>query len=374
MRVLILLRRFILSAGVTLAALVAPAQPRVAEDGRVTFLLAAPAARKVELHCDNVPPTELQRGPDGSWAATTARLEPDLYGYVFVVDGVRMTDPANPSETHVSLVLVPDRTDPRPWERTDVPRGVVHRHSYRSALAEEEREFLVYTPPGYETARGDFPVLYLLHGAGDQPPGWTALGRAHVILDNLIARGRAVPMVVVMPSTFGRESRRHPPPASGAAWLEQPDIWRTDARQCREILRREIRPQVEALYRVRRGPEDRAVAGLSLGGAHALAAGLIEPGDYGWVGAFSSGGPFRIYARDFPGAFPAVDQTASRVRLLWVSCGRDDGLFGINREFSAWLDGRGVKHRWVETAGGHNWTVWRRNLADFVPQLFREGQ
>lgn len=361
------------AVGSVVAASLAWAQPTVSEDGRVTFRLAAPAAAKVELYCDNVSRTELQRGADGTWTATTARLEPDLYGYVFVVDGVRMTDPANPSETHVSLVLVPDRTGPRPWERTDVPRGVVHRHSYRSAVAGEEREFLVYTPPGYDGVRKDFPVLYLLHGAGDQPPGWTALGRAHVILDNLIAGGAAVPMVVVMPSTFGRESRHHPPPASGAAWLDRPEIWKKDAVECREILRREIRPQVEALYRVRRGAQDRAVAGLSLGGAHSLAAGLQEPGDYGWVGAFSSGGPFRIYARDFAGAFPAAGP-ASPVRLLWISCGRDDGLFGINREFSTWLEGRGVRHRWVETAGGHNWTVWRRNLAEFVPHLFRAGR
>lgn len=357
---------------VTLArAAVLPAQPVTSPelhgDGRVTFRLRAPGATTVEVHCDNAPKLMLVRGDDGIWAATMAPLEPDLYGYFFMVDGLRVNDPANASEAAVSLVLVPDRDSPRPWERTAVPRGVLHRHSYRSDLAEEEREFVVYTPPSYAEGRTEFPILYLLHGAGGGPSDWTTLGRAQVILDNLIARGAAVPMVIVMPSTYGRESRRHPPPTSGSAWLERPDVWRRDAEQCREILRREIRPQVETVYRVRCDPEGRAIAGLSLGGAHTLAAAWHEPGEYGWVGAFSPGGPFRIFARDFPGSFPRLDrEAAAGVRLFWVSCGRDDGLFAISRDFAAWLTGRAVPHRWVETSGGHNWTVWRKNLEEFA--------
>lgn len=283
-------------------------------------------------------------------------------------------DPANSSEAPVGLGLVPDRTAPRAWERALVPQGILHRHSYRSAVAEEDRGFVVYTPPGFAEAHANYPVLYLLHGAGGSPSDWTSLGRAPAILDHLIARGAAVPMVIVMPSTYGRESRRHPPPASGPAWLDRPDIWLRDAEQCREILRREIRPLVESLYRVRQDPEGRAIAGLSLGGAHTLVAAWQESGEYGWVGAFSSGGPFRIFARDFGGSFPRLNRDAAAgVGLFWISCGREDGLFGINRDFAVWLAEQKIPHRWVETAGGHDWTVWQDNLVEFAPLLFRRA-
>jgi len=184
--------------------------PDVHADGRVTFRLRAPQAREVLLQCEGVPDAPMQRDAQGVWSATTAPLAPDIYDYSFRVDGLRAIDPANPFIQYNlldlgSLVHVPGPAD-LPWEINAVPHGVIHRHLYRSAVIGRERPFLVYTPPGYDPAAAKpYPVLYLLHGYSDAEDAWTTVGRANVILDNLIARGQAKPMVVVMPLGYGND-------------------------------------------------------------------------------------------------------------------------------------------------------------------------
>ena len=182
--------------------------PEVHPDGRVTFRLKAPAAKEVQLHCQAVKGATMKKINKAVVPFTTDPLEPDIYAYSFNVDGLRMIDPSNPLIKYNlrnidSQVHVPGPKS-LPWEINDVPHGVLHQHFYKSAVAGDERNFIVYTPPGYDpTAKKRYPVLYLLHGYTDDSTAWTSVGLANVILDNLIARGQAKPMIVVMPLGYG---------------------------------------------------------------------------------------------------------------------------------------------------------------------------
>ena len=185
--------------------------PEVHPDGSVTFRLLAPRAQEIQLHCEGVPDTNMIKSANGVWTFTTQPLDPDIYTYTFEADGVRMIDPRNSFIKFnlldtVSQVEVPapPTSLPLPWQIADVPRGTLHRHFFRSTVANDDRDFIVYTPPEYNPrASKRYPVLYLLHGFSDDTTAWTQAGRANVILDNLIARGQAKPMIVVMPLGYG---------------------------------------------------------------------------------------------------------------------------------------------------------------------------
>jgi enterochelin esterase-like enzyme len=263
------------------------------------------------------------------------------------------------SEVHVPGVSLP-------WELAYIPHGEVHHHFYRSRIVGENCEFYVYTPPGYDArAKSEYPVLYLLHGFSDDASGWTAVGRANVILDNLIAEGEAKPMIIVMPLGYGdMEVIRR-----GWDSRSNKELARRNLSRFADILLGEIIPQLEASYRVKKDRESRAIAGLSMGGAESLLTGLNHLDQFAWVGAFSSGG---IDLKDFSSQFPKLDAGANKkLKLLWIACGTDDGLIKINREFKSWLKGKGVQFTNVETPGMHTWMVWRRNLAALAPLLFR---
>lgn len=344
--------------------------PEVQSDGHVTFRFRSPNAAKVELSLEGQrDPTPMQKDEEGVWSVTIGPLQPDFYGYAFVQDGVGLIDPLNSlmkpnlldneSEVHVPGAGLP-------WEVADVPHGEVHHHFYRSKIAGEGRDFYVYTPPGYDPrTKANYPVLYLLHGFSDDASGWTAVGRANVILDNLIAQGKAKPMIVVMPLGYGDMDiiRRHVG-FSGDKEL----AWRNLSRFT-DILLGEIIPQVESSYRVKKDRDSRAIAGLSMGGAESLLTGLNHLEQFAWVGAFSSGG---IDLKDFNTEFPNVDASANKkLKLLWIACGTDDHLVNINRQFKSWLKDKGVQFTDIETPGMHTWMVWRRNLAALAPLLFR---
>ena len=362
----------LLLAAVTCAAQSPPAlrSPEVHADRRVTFRLRAPHAKEVSLAREGAPRVAMQKDEQGVWSVTTDPLEPDLYGYSFVADGVGLIDPSNhllkPNLLNLqSLVHVPGPAS-LPWEVGATPHGAVHRHFYRSAVVGDERDFYVYTPPGYDPKAGKlYPVLYLLHGFSDDASGWTAVGRAHVILDNLIAQGKAHPMLVVMPLGYGAPeivSRSAPP-------TRDPALRQRNFDKFREALLGEVLPEVERAYRASKDRGARAIAGLSMGGAESLFVGLTALDRFAWIGAFSSGG----LGEDFNATFPALDAKANaRLRLLWIACGTEDRLIDANRKFRDWLKSRGVRHEWVETKGAHTWMVWRRYLADFAPLLFRE--
>jgi enterochelin esterase-like enzyme len=343
--------------------------PEVHADRSITFRFRAPNAVDVKLALEGADPASMQKDDHGVWTVTTAPLAPDYYGYDFVADGVRLIDPENPLLkpnllTTQSQVHIPGPSS-LPWELNDVPHGVIHHHFYRSAVAGEDRDYYVYTPPGYDpAAKKTYPVLYLLHGFSDDASGWTAVGRANVILDNLIARGQAKSMIVVMPLGYGAmEFVRW----GWETWTHA-EMRDRNFENFRETLLNEVMPQVEGQYRIKKDRNARAIAGLSMGGTESLLTGLNNLDRFPWIGAFSSGG----IPEDFQKDFPSLDaKTNQQLHLLWIACGTGDNLITVNRSLHQWLKAKGVKATEIETPGMHTWMVWRRNLAEFAPLLFR---
>lgn len=343
--------------------------PDVHSDGSVTFRLRAPNAKEVKLDREGADPVAMQKDDRGDWSITTPPLPPDYYGYSFIVDGVPSLDASNSS-------LVPNLISPGnsvhvpgpsslPWELNDVPHGEIHHHFYRSAVAGDDRDYYVYTPPGYDpTAKKTYPALFLLHGFSDDASAWTAVGRANVILDNLIAQGKAKSMIVVMPLGYGTMEFVH---LGWDAW-NHTELRSRNFQKFSEALLTEVMPRVESEYRIAKNRNARAIAGLSMGGSESLLTGLNNLDTFSWIGAFSSGG----IPEDFNKDFPALDAGANqRLHLLWIACGTDDQLLTLNRNFRGWLKTKGVKATEIETPGMHAWMVWRRNLAEFAQLLFR---
>lgn len=357
-----------LALAVATSALAQPVvSPEVQSDGRVTFRLKAPNAREVLVHCEGVKETKMQKDEQGVWSLTTDVLEPDIYTYSFNVDGVRALDLANPLMKYNLLnsdseVHVPGPAT-LPWEVNDVPHGELHRHFYKSEAAGDRRDFMVYTPPGYDPkSRKRYPALYLLHGFSDDITAWSTAGCANTILDNLIACGQVKPMIVVMPLGYGTMEVLH-------ARTRTPGLAERTYENFRQALLNEVLPQAERDYHIQADRKSRAIAGLSMGGAESLRVGLNTLDRFAWIGAFSSGGVGTNYSANFP----ALDEKANtQLRLLWIACGEQDGLFAPNQKFSDWLDSKGVKHEWVKTPGQHSFRVWRRNLAQFTPLLFQD--
>ncbi len=337
--------------------------PEVGPDNRVTFRFRAPGAKDVYLAREGAQRLPMQRDEAGVWTVTTDPLEPDIYGYFFIADGVNLIDPSNPlmkpnllntqSAVHVRS------SASLPWEVDSVPHGELHRHFYRSAVVGDDRDFYVYTPPGYDpAAKKLYPVLYLLHGFSDDASGWSAVGRAHVILDNLIAQGKARPMLVVMPLGYGAPEI--------LSRVRDDNLRRRNMDKFREALLQEVIPAIEKSYRVQKDRNSRAIAGLSMGGAESLYTGLNNLKTFAWIGAFSAGG------LNLGDSFPGLDaQANAQLRLLWIACGKDDGLIANHRKFIEWLNAKEIRNTASETSGAHTWMVWRRYLAEFTPLLFR---
>ena len=343
--------------------------PEVHSDGSVTFRFRAPNALDVKVEREGAEPVPMQKDEQGVWSVTTAPLSPDYYGYSILVDGVRSLDPSNPLLVPNLLesgnaVHVPGPSS-LPWELNDVPHGEIHHHFYKSAVAGDGRDYYVYTPPGYDpAAKKTYPVLYLLHGFSDDASAWTAVGRANVILDNLIALGKAKPMIVVMPLGYGTLEFVN---LGWNAW-DHTELRDRNFKKFSAALLTEVMPQVENEYRITKDRNARAIAGLSMGGSESLLTGLNNLDKFSWVGAFSSGGIPDDFAKDFP----ALDAGANQqLHLLWIACGTEDHLITINRNLRGWLKTKDVKMTEIETPGMHTWMVWRRNLAEFAQLLFR---
>jgi enterochelin esterase-like enzyme len=345
--------------------------PEVHADNSVTFRFAAPNAQQVQLEREGVEPVAMQKDGQGIWTVTTGPLTPDYYGYSIIVDGVRMIDPYN--NRLVPNLLTPgsalyirgSSSSALSWDATDVPHGEIHRHFYKSAIAEDDRDYYVYTPAGYDPkAQTMYPVLYLLHGFSDDASGWTAVGHANVIFDNLIAQGKIKPMIVVMPLGYGTMEMIR---LGWGAW-DHTDVRNKNFENFRKALLTEVMPRAESEYRIVQDRDSRAIAGLSMGGSESLLTGLNNLDKFAWIGAFSSGGIPEDFDKDFPG----LDAKAnSQIRLLWVACGTEDRLIDVNRKFRGWLKTKGIQHTDIETPGMHTWMVWRRNLTEFTQLLFR---
>jgi len=342
-------------------------------DGSITLRYKDPAAGKVLLNLEGVgKPLPMQKDSDGVWSVVTPKLPPEIYGYAFEVDGRAQLDPKNPvvkpNLIYVgNLVTVPGSV-PQLWEAREVPHGVVHHYLYTSrvvkGLVDGQSEYYVYTPPRYDPKRAKpYPVLYLLHGWSDLANGWTAVGQANFIFDNLIAEGKVEPMLVVMPLGYGEMKFV----TSGhGVWDDDAAVGHNVA-LFRQALLTEILPQVESAYHVSTDRNDRAITGLSMGGLESLTIGLTHPDQFGWVGGFSSAMGHR--EKD---ELAALSGKSAGLRLLWIACGKEDDLITRNRKFIAWLKSKDVPVTAIETPGRHTWMVWRDNLAHFAPLLFKD--
>lgn len=343
--------------------------PEVHSDNSVTFRFRAPNAKEVKLDLEGADPVAMQKDDAGILTVNTAPLPADYYGYSILVDDVRSLDPENSG-------LVPNLLSPGnfvhvpgppslAWELNDVPHGEIHHHFYKSTVANDQRDYYVYAPPGYDAAgKTTYPVLYLLHGYSDDASGWTAVGRANVILDNLIARGKAKPMIIVMPLGYGTMEMIR---LAWSGWSHT-DVRDENFAKFTQALLTEVMPKVESEYRISKDRNAHAIAGLSMGGSESLLTGLNNLDKFAWIGAFSSGGIPDDFAKDFPGLDAKANQ---QIRLLWIACGTEDHLITLNRNLREWLKTKGISHTDVETPGMHTWMVWRRNLSEFASLLFR---
>ncbi len=341
--------------------------PVVATDRKVTFRLRAPNAKDVKVDGDwTKKPVAMAKDDKGIWSLTTEPLESNLYGYFFVVDGVNIADPSNTS-MRVGTKNIKSQLDV-PGETADflavrnVPHGALHEHWYYAEALKTTRRVIVYTPPGYQAGK-DYPVLYLLHGSGDDETYWTQVGRANFIMDNLLAASKVKPALIVMP--FGHVSRE-----AGAGRVKGggggPGFMEKD-------LLENVLPLVESTYRVARDAKHRAIAGLSMGGNQALTIGLNNRSRFAYVAGFSSAGTARKAADTFKSLLADPDKSNKELKLLWIGCGEDDSLFAGNQSFDKLLTSRNIRHEWVATPRyGHVWTLWRVYLRDLLPKLFAE--
>lgn len=338
--------------------------PEVHPDRRVTFRVRAPKASEASLFGDWMAPNtqqSLTKDDQGVWSATLGPLEPGLAIYAFTIDGVTTPDPVNPriklrARTSASLVDVPGNP-PELWQARDVPHGTVGVNWEKSNITGDTRAYHVYTPPGYGSAQSTrYPVLYLLHGNNDTSSGWTDVGKANFIVDNLIAGKKGVPMIIVMP--WGHALPYGGSQSNNTATLER-------------YLIEEVMPQVEKKYRVARVPENRAIVGLSMGGGHALQIGLGHLDLFSAVAAFSFAVPGDFESR-FQSLLADPQGTNKKLKLLWLGCGRQDPAFERNQKLSDLLTAHQVRNSFHATEGLHNFAVWRRYLADVAPLLFRK--
>jgi enterochelin esterase-like enzyme len=356
-----------------------PSYPTVQPDGTTIFHLKMPNAQKVVLELEGRhDPIPMTREGDMTWTVSVPAIAPEIYSYSFNVDGTSVLDPHNTSIktsffSNQNVFLVPGHPA-MPWEVADVPHGVIHHHYYQSKIVGIESQYFVYTPPGFDPrSKNKYPVLYLLHGYSDEPSAWTFMGKANVILDNLIAQGKAKPMVVVMPWGYGDMGMIT---RGWAAWRDAALVRNNFTMFTRAFLE-EVLPLVNRQYPLSDKREEHAVAGLSMGGAESLIVGLNHTDYFAWVGGFSAGG---LGTGHFDSLFPALASLSrstagstgtSPLKLLWIACGTEDGLNQPNQTFIAWLKEKNLEPTAIHTPGMHVWMVWRDNLSNFVPLLFQ---
>jgi enterochelin esterase-like enzyme len=349
--------------------------PRVHADRRVTFRLTAPNARKVQLQPggnDNglgTGPIDLRRDDDGVWSVTLPPAVPGFHYYWFVVDGLNVNDPG--SETffgwgrQTSGIEVPD-PDGDFYQPHAVPHGDVRERLYESKVTGAWRRAYVYTPPGYDAnVQTRYPVLYLQHGAGENATSWTKQGRANLILDNLIAAGKARPMIVVMDTGYATKP--------GAAPVQRANGPPQVPNAFEEVMVTDLVPLIDATYRTLTDRDNRAMAGLSMGGGQTLQITSNNLGLFSWVGSFSA--PLRNFdvKTSMNGVLNDAGAFNTRVHLLWIGSGTGEtAIHEAASQLHSSLDTAGIRHVMFTSAGtSHEWQTWRRSLADFAARLFR---
>ncbi|MFC3881873.1 esterase [Algoriphagus namhaensis] len=365
--------------------------PEVHEDGSVTFRLFAPEADVVQVTGDFLPSVkiETQMGPmdgpgkadltkddKGVWSFKSEPLPSELYGYSFIIDGFKTTDPNNPflirDVASVTNIFIVGNGQADLYRTQDVPHGTVTRRWYDSPGLGMDRRITIYTPPGYETSKDDYPVLYLLHGAGGDEEAWISLGRTAQILDNLIAEKKVKPMIVVMPN--GNVIQDAAPGEGNKGYYKPQFMVPKTMDGTYEGAFEDIIKFVESNYQVKANKENRAIAGLSMGGYHSLHISRYYPNTFDYVGLFSAA----IMAReDATGkVYSDFDQTLKTqmdngYKLYWIAIGKTDFLYDANKEYRSKLDSMGMEYNYVESEGGHIWRNWRVYLTQFTPMLFQ---
>lgn len=354
--------------------------PEVLSDRRITFRILAPQAENVRLVGGDIPGNgqgkAMTKATNGVWEATVGPIDPGAYRYNFNVGGVTVIDPRSPATSESnnnvwSLVTVPGSDF---MDTKEVLHGAVASLTYYSTSLKKFRRMHVYTPPGYESSDSKYPVFYLLHGAGDSDESWTSVGRAGFILDNLIAAGKAKPMLVVMPAGHTR--------ATGFGARGGGDGARPPVDEFTQDFVTDIMPTVEKNYRVISNASNRAIAGLSMGGSQTLNIAIPNLGKFSYVGVFSSGllGSFgrRGGATNSTPAWEEQHKTVlddselkKTLKLLWFSTGKDDFLIETTRGTVALFKKHGFEPIFHETEGAHTWINWRNYLNEFAPLLFR---
>ena len=363
--------------------------PEIHDNNTVTFRFKAPKAVRVQLTGDFLPVqknakfeapgiVDLKEGQEGVWEYTTPEpLNPELYSYSFIVDGLRMNDPANvylirdvSTLTNV-FIIGGDRADF--YKVNPVPHGTVSRIWYDSPALGLERRMTVYTPAGYETSGKRYPVLYLLHGMGGDEEAWISLGRTAQILDNLIAQGKAKPMIVVMPN--GNASQEAAPGESSRGMVPPTMQLPKTMEGSYEQAFPEIVKFIDKNYRTIKSKSGRAIAGLSMGGFHSLHISKQYPDMFNYIGLFSAA----IMPNKKEVSSPIYENMEGKLKvqfdknpaLYWIAIGKTDFLYKANEEYRKLLDEKGYKYTYYESDEGHIWKNWRIYLTEFVPMLFR---
>ena len=371
------------------------ASPDVHADNSVTFNLIAPEAQKVQITGDFLPPKKVEYGGNtyempgvadlvkndkGVWTLTTEPLQPELYTYNMLVDGVKIIDPLNVYNIRdinnlFSVLLIGGNQRADLYKVNKVAHGTVSKIWYESPTAGLTRRLTVYTPAGYETSGKEYPVLYLLHGIGGDENAWSELGRAAQIMDNLIAQGKAEPMLVVM--TNGNISQEACPGETSEGFRVPTMMLPKTMEGSFETAFPDVVKFIEKTYRVKKDKAHRAIAGLSMGGCHSLFISINYPDLFDYVGLFSAAVDRQQNNQEgYPNIYADRNQKIDRLfskhpKLFWIGIGKTDFLIQSNNDLRVYLDSKNHKYTYLETEGGHIWRNWRIYLTEFTPLLFK---
>lgn len=350
--------------------------PQVNPDRTMTLRFRAPNAREVSVVGEiDGKPHPMSKGEDGVWTVTIGPLAPDVYNYQFNVDGVIAMDPVNPSVKlgfgafpPASLVEIPgdglEFDDAKP-----VAHGSVRIETYHSKSLNAPRTVWIYTPPGYDGGSSRYPVFYLLHGSGNIESSWMLTGRANLIMDNLIAEGKAKPMIIVNPLGYARQGVGLGPEPAAASAPAGPGGAVGGGAFGRDLLE-DVVPFVEKTFRTQAGAENRAIGGLSMGGGQTAAIAFSHPDLFRYVVIMSAGSGNA--AENYPVFFKDAAATNRKIKLLWMGVGKDDALVGPGAQaLHELLTSKGITHTFELTEGRHEWVVWRHHLHQVAPLLFR---
>lgn len=351
--------------------------PQVNADRTLTIRFRAPNAKEVvvigEIDGKEHPMT---KDDSGVWTATIGPLAPDVYNYQLRVDGIVAMDPQNPSVKigfgnfpPASLVEVP-ADGLTFYDAKPVPHGTVRIETYDSKSIGAPRTLWIYTPPGYDRGNQRYPVFYLLHGSGNIESSWVLTGRANYILDNLIAEGKAKPMIIVNPLGYARQGVGLGPEKAAAAApvAAAPAGGQQNSAVAKDLLE-DVIPFVETKFRTLKGADNRAIGGLSMGGGQTVAIGFVNPDLFHSIVVMSAGA--QNADQTYPGFFASAAATNKKIKLLWIGAGKDDFALSGAKSLDATLTAKGIKHIFRITDGRHEWNIWRFHLNEVAPQMFR---